>query len=142
MPPGSQEQRHLHTQSRRFFYLPEGELTIELSGERHLLMAGSGIEIAPGEPHHVLNTSVKEVRLLVISQPPATETGNPHNPCRLLYWNTEIQSEVTQWLNPPRESTCRAVNAKLLPTPLMRDELRLNRFSACRSSCDERRRCH
>lgn len=69
MPPGSQEQRHLHTQSRRFFYLPEGELTIELSGERHLLMAGSGIEIAPGEPHHVLNTSVKEVRLLVISQP-------------------------------------------------------------------------
>lgn len=69
MPPGAQEQRHFHTRARQFFYVLDGELTIELAGAHHSLTAGIGLEISPGEPHQALNNSQKEVRFLVISQP-------------------------------------------------------------------------
>jgi quercetin dioxygenase-like cupin family protein len=69
MPPGSREQRHLHTGARQFFYVLAGELTLELAGAHHSLTAGIGLEIAPGEPHQALNNSQNEVRFLVISQP-------------------------------------------------------------------------
>lgn len=69
MPPVAQEQRHFHTRARQFFYVLDGELTIELAGAHHSLTAGIGLEISPGEPHQALNNSQKEVRFLVISQP-------------------------------------------------------------------------
>jgi mannose-6-phosphate isomerase-like protein (cupin superfamily) len=69
MPPGVQEQRHFHARARQFFYVLDGELTMELGGAHHSLTAGFGLEISPGEPHQALNNSQKEVRFLVISQP-------------------------------------------------------------------------
>lgn len=71
MPPGSEEQRHLHRQARQFFYVLEGELTIEVEGQLTAMTAGQGLEIAPGQPHQVKNISAKDVRFLVISQPPS-----------------------------------------------------------------------
>jgi quercetin dioxygenase-like cupin family protein len=77
MPPGSQEQRHSHARARQFFYVLQGELTMELAGRRHSLTAGVGLEIAPGEPHQAMNKSEGEVRFLVISQPASQGDRQP-----------------------------------------------------------------
>ncbi|MGB0125169.1 MAG: cupin domain-containing protein [Silvibacterium sp.] len=80
MPPGAEEQRHFHVRSRQFFYVLAGELTMELAGQRHLLPAGYGLEIAPGEPHQALNVADREVRFLVISQPASHGDRQPAQP--------------------------------------------------------------
>ncbi len=71
MPPGTREQRHAHIRARQFFYVLEGELTMEAEGWSIELGARHGIEIAPGERHTAINASGAEVRFLVISSPPA-----------------------------------------------------------------------
>ena len=71
MPPGTQEERHLHTKARQFFYVLEGELTMEVEGRLHALGPRQGMEIAPGEKHQVSNESSRDVRFLVVSAPPA-----------------------------------------------------------------------
>lgn len=73
MPPGAQEQRHLHTHARQFFYVLAGELTLEIEGQVHRIAAGQGIEVAPGHGHQAANPAGgrAEVRFLVISAPPA-----------------------------------------------------------------------
>jgi len=77
MPPGSHEQRHLHSRSRQFFYILAGELTLELAGTHHQLTAGQGLEISPGQPHQAINNSGSDVRFLVISQPPSHGDRQP-----------------------------------------------------------------
>ncbi len=69
MPPGTAEQRHLHMEARQFFYVLDGELTMELEGERHVLPARTGIEITPGQRHQARNDSNGPVRFLVVSSP-------------------------------------------------------------------------
>lgn len=69
MPPGAEEQRHLHERSRQFFYVLQGELTMELDGTLHTVTALSGVEVAPRTPHQAKNVSAEDVRFLVISQP-------------------------------------------------------------------------
>lgn len=71
MPKGAAEQRHRHERARQFFYVLEGELTMEVEGREHRLPAGQGLEIVPGEAHQALNRSEADVRFLVISQPPS-----------------------------------------------------------------------
>lgn len=71
MPTGAREVRHFHTRARQFFYVLDGELTLEVEGRRHLLSARLGLEIGPGERHQALNESDRDVRFLVISSPPA-----------------------------------------------------------------------
>lgn len=69
VPPAAQEQRHYHSQSRQFFYILQGEATIEISGEVMTLQAYQGIEVPPGTPHQFRNASTAEVVFLVISAP-------------------------------------------------------------------------
>ena len=71
MPAGSKEQRHWHQQSRQFFYVVEGELTMAFDGRTVTLPPCHGIEIAPEIPHQARNSSDAETRFLVISQPPS-----------------------------------------------------------------------
>jgi mannose-6-phosphate isomerase-like protein (cupin superfamily) len=71
MPPGTEEQRHFHDRARQFFYVLEGELTMEVEGRHAVLKMRQGIEIAPGERHQARNLSQADVRFLVISQPPS-----------------------------------------------------------------------
>jgi uncharacterized cupin superfamily protein len=71
MPPGTAERRHLHAHARQFFYVLSGELTLELDGQRHILTAGHGLEVAPGLAHQAFNRSAADVRFLVTSQPPS-----------------------------------------------------------------------
>ncbi len=71
MPPGTMEQRHFHAHARQFFYVLEGELTMEVEGRSVVLGARQGLEIAPGQAHQAMNRSEADVRFLVISQPPS-----------------------------------------------------------------------
>lgn len=71
MPPGTSERRHLHARARQFFYVLEGELTMEVEREEFVLGVGEGIEVAPGKAHQAFNRSGKSTRFLVTSQPPS-----------------------------------------------------------------------
>lgn len=77
MPSGSAEQRHFHGRSLQFFYVLEGELTMEVNGLHYSLQARQGLEIAPGLSHQALNRSGADARFLVISQPPSHGDRQP-----------------------------------------------------------------
>ncbi|HZZ40709.1 MAG TPA: cupin domain-containing protein [Acidobacteriaceae bacterium] len=70
MPPEAREERHLHSRARQFFYVLEGELTLEVDGREHGLGVGQGLEVPPGSPHQALNATREAVRFLVVSSPP------------------------------------------------------------------------
>lgn len=67
--PGASEVRHYHIRARQFFYVLAGELTMEADGRTHRLIAGQGMEIAPGVPHRAQNHGAKPVEILVTSTP-------------------------------------------------------------------------
>jgi mannose-6-phosphate isomerase-like protein (cupin superfamily) len=71
MPPGTSETRHLHLRARQFFYVLEGELTLEVEREEFVLRVGEGVEVAPGKAHQATNRSAESTRFLVTSQPPS-----------------------------------------------------------------------
>jgi quercetin dioxygenase-like cupin family protein len=71
MPPGSFEQRHFHTHSRQFFYVLDGETTLELDGITHRLQRGEGLHIPPEIAHQVRNDGTADARFIVISAPKA-----------------------------------------------------------------------
>jgi mannose-6-phosphate isomerase-like protein (cupin superfamily) len=71
MPPRSSEVLHKHGKSRQFFFVLSGEATIEMDGERQVLLNQQGVEIAPGVAHQVFNNSDAELHFLVISAPPS-----------------------------------------------------------------------
>ncbi|MEO6816294.1 MAG: cupin domain-containing protein [Edaphobacter sp.] len=71
MPPDTCESRHLHLHVRQFFYVLDGELTMEVEREEFVLGVGEGIEVAPGKAHQAMNRSVESTRFLVTSQPPS-----------------------------------------------------------------------
>jgi len=77
MPAGSAEQRHVHLRARQFFYVLDGELTMEIDGRMQLIGPHQGVEIPPGQPHQALNSSSTAVHFLVISQPPAQGDRQP-----------------------------------------------------------------
>lgn len=69
MPSGSFEQRHRHMRARQFFYVLEGELTIELEGETNRLHRGDGLHVPPGSAHQVRNDGASVARFVVVSSP-------------------------------------------------------------------------
>ncbi len=71
MPPGTSESRHSHNCSRQFFFVLEGELTIEVEHSHFTLRVGQGIEISPGQQHQAMNNSAVSTRMIVTSQPPS-----------------------------------------------------------------------
>jgi mannose-6-phosphate isomerase-like protein (cupin superfamily) len=71
MPMGTSEVRHSHIRARQFFYVLEGELTLEVEHHLFVLRPGEGIEISPGQQHQALNRGASSVRMIVTSQPPS-----------------------------------------------------------------------
>lgn len=69
MPPHTAEVPHYHEQSRQFFYILSGSLSVSIPGGEHVLSVDQGIEIAPGVPHHIQNVSDGTTRFLVVSSP-------------------------------------------------------------------------
>jgi uncharacterized cupin superfamily protein len=72
MPPGSTERRHHHARARQFFYVLTGTLTIEQDGHEHAVPAGSGLHVAPGTSHVVMNRTPAEATFLAIAAPTTT----------------------------------------------------------------------
>src|SRR5579864_7597340 len=62
MPPGTAEIRHHHQHAQQFFYVLDGEILMEINGDKTLVPAGSGIRIPPGTRHQVRNPSSGAVR--------------------------------------------------------------------------------
>ena len=52
-----------------FFYVLEGNLTMELEGEKHEIKTKQGLEIPPGAKHQARNDSQSPVEFIVISHP-------------------------------------------------------------------------
>lgn len=71
MPPGTSERRHHHVRTRQFFFVLEGELTVEVEWQAFLLRAGDGLEVAPGQAHQAMNRGAGTTRFMVTSQPPS-----------------------------------------------------------------------
>ena len=71
MPPGTSEARHSHVRARQFFFVLEGELTLEVEHHDFVLHPGEGLEISPGQNHQAMNRSTAPARFLVTSQPPS-----------------------------------------------------------------------
>jgi mannose-6-phosphate isomerase-like protein (cupin superfamily) len=69
MPPGSAEKRHRHVRARQFFYVLAGTATLEVAGSEHVLVAGQGLHVPPGQGHQMRNDGATELRLLVVSTP-------------------------------------------------------------------------
>ena len=69
VPAGRSEVRHYHNNSRQFFFILEGEGTIELEDKNVKLVKNEGIEIPPGIVHKFRNDSNEDVTFLVISSP-------------------------------------------------------------------------
>jgi len=73
VPGGAAEIRHYHKVARQFFYILEGAAVMEIEGTDHVLSAGFGIEVSPGNRHRFSNPNLAEVRFLVISSPSTAE---------------------------------------------------------------------
>jgi len=71
MPAGASEARHSHVHARQFFYVLEGELTMEVEHRVFEIRAGEGIEVSPGQRHQAQNKTARDLRFLVTSQPPS-----------------------------------------------------------------------
>ncbi len=69
MPVGAREGRHYHSNSQQFFYILEGEANLEVNGEMFTLLKGDGLHVEAGQPHQLMNKSVREIRFIVVSQP-------------------------------------------------------------------------
>ena len=71
MPPNMEEQSHHHVLARQFFYVLEGELTMQFDDDTAVISSFHGLEIAPLVTHQARNATNAPVRFLVISQPPS-----------------------------------------------------------------------
>jgi mannose-6-phosphate isomerase-like protein (cupin superfamily) len=69
VPPGASEARHRHHRARQFFYVLEGEATLEVDGAAHVLRSGEGLHVPPGAAHQLRNQSAGDIRFIVVSAP-------------------------------------------------------------------------
>jgi mannose-6-phosphate isomerase-like protein (cupin superfamily) len=73
MPAGTSEKAHHHVQSRQFFFVLSGELSLIVGEALHTLGPGDGLEVWPGEVHRATSQGLGPVRFLLTSQPPSHE---------------------------------------------------------------------
>jgi len=69
VPPRAGEVPHFHSQARQFFYVLEGQATLEFDDRVVIFSAGEGVHVPPGVKHRFCNTSLEPVRFLVFSSP-------------------------------------------------------------------------
>lgn len=72
MPGGAVEARHLHERASQYMTVLEGAARLETGGDITRLEPGDGFLIPPGVAHHVETDGSAMLRLLVVSQPSAT----------------------------------------------------------------------
>jgi mannose-6-phosphate isomerase-like protein (cupin superfamily) len=77
VPPGAGETSHLHILARQFFFVLEGNATMEIGETTVRLRAEEGVEIPPGMPHRLFNEGNQPLRFLVISMPKSHGDRHP-----------------------------------------------------------------
>jgi mannose-6-phosphate isomerase-like protein (cupin superfamily) len=78
MPPGTSEQIHRHHVAQQFFYVLSGEAVMEFMDREVAIREGQGVQVNAGVAHRIHNSSARDVRFLVISQP-STKNGDREN---------------------------------------------------------------
>lgn len=68
LPVGGVTERHYHSQSEEFYFILEGEGSMEIDGEQRDVGPGDGILIPPGSWHQI--TARSELRFLCCCAPP------------------------------------------------------------------------
>jgi mannose-6-phosphate isomerase-like protein (cupin superfamily) len=71
MPPGTSEKTHYHKKADQFFFIVEGNASIEAGENIYNLGKYEGIEIPAGSRHRFFNSSDQPVEFIVTSIPPA-----------------------------------------------------------------------
>jgi mannose-6-phosphate isomerase-like protein (cupin superfamily) len=69
VPAGAREVMHYHTRAHQFFYILEGEGTLDFENRQVTIHKGEGLEIPPQVRHQFRNQSDADVHFLVISVP-------------------------------------------------------------------------
>jgi mannose-6-phosphate isomerase-like protein (cupin superfamily) len=69
MQPGTSEKEHYHKIAKQFFFILEGQASIEAGGKIYGLKKHEGIEIKPGINHRFFNSSDKTIEFIVTSVP-------------------------------------------------------------------------
>ncbi|GGY47512.1 hypothetical protein GCM10011297_20390 [Bacterioplanes sanyensis] len=71
LPAGKAEVRHYHQKAEQFFFVLEGEATLEVNGEAITLTPQQGVHVPAGVAHQMKNLSQEDVVFLVTSTPPS-----------------------------------------------------------------------
>jgi mannose-6-phosphate isomerase-like protein (cupin superfamily) len=71
MPPGTSETRHVHRKAQQFFYVLNGEATLEIDGRTIVLHQREGALVPPGAAHQMQNRSKQDLQIMVTSEPPS-----------------------------------------------------------------------
>ncbi|HEY3331873.1 MAG TPA: cupin domain-containing protein [Capsulimonadaceae bacterium] len=69
VPPGKSESFHFHDAARQFFFVLEGEATLEVCDEVIKLGKHEGFEVPPRLSHQLRNESFADTVFLVMSVP-------------------------------------------------------------------------
>jgi mannose-6-phosphate isomerase-like protein (cupin superfamily) len=69
VPPGCGETTHYHREAFQFFYVLNGEATMELADGDVTIGPRQGLQIPPQTPHRLVNHSETDLVFLVISSP-------------------------------------------------------------------------
>ncbi len=64
---------HIHSREDELFIAVQGETTVELDGEVHVLTPGSALLMPRGVPHMFYNSSDAESRVIAVVSPPGLE---------------------------------------------------------------------
>jgi len=70
LPPGGSTRRHYHRASEEFYFLLEGNGTMELDGETRRVGPGDAVLIPPGSRHQITATGKRSLRFLCCCAPP------------------------------------------------------------------------
>jgi quercetin dioxygenase-like cupin family protein len=74
VPPGGGPPPHVHSREEEGFYILEGEITFQISGERLVATAGMFANMPVGTPHSFKNESDRPARMLISVAPAGLET--------------------------------------------------------------------
>jgi quercetin dioxygenase-like cupin family protein len=73
VPPGGGPPPHVHSREEEGFYILEGEITLQIDGERIVATAGMFANMPVGTPHSFKNESNKPARMLISVAPAGLE---------------------------------------------------------------------
>lgn len=72
VPPGGVTERHYHRVTEELYFFTAGEGEMHLGDEVRTVRPGDCVVIAPGEPHHLVNTGAGDLKLLCCCAPAYT----------------------------------------------------------------------